>query len=188
MGPLCVPCAVAFAAWSPRLLASGGPRKKSSCGWAQRAGSAQGAVPRSLAGSAAVIGCFSDQPDALTCHRGRGHAATLASESVPEGRKGAPPVGSDDAAGGRAVSRRCGGFAQSCGWCCSFDRARSDPCSRHQHGSCGRSFVRLARDRRPLEPHHGRIIKLIFFSTSLAPKRSPCVSPMMYMRKKFKYG
>ena len=143
MGPLCVPCAMAFAAWSPRLLASSGPHKKSSCGWAQRAGSAQGAVPRGLAGSAAVIGCFSDQPDALTCHRGRGHAATLASEGEPEGRKGAPPVGSDDATGGRAVSRRCGGFAQSCGWCCSFDRARSDPCSRHQHGSCGRSFVRL---------------------------------------------
>jgi hypothetical protein len=36
------------------------------------------------------------------------------------------------------------GFAQSCGRRRSFDRARSDLCSRHQHGTCGRSFLRVA--------------------------------------------
>jgi hypothetical protein len=50
----------------------------------------------------------------------------------------APLAGSDDTVGGRAASRRCHGFAQSCGWRWSFDRGRSDPCSRHQQGSCGR--------------------------------------------------
>ena len=36
----------------------------------------------------------------------------------------------------------CGGFAQSCGQRCSFDRRRSDPCLRHPQGSCGR-FARV---------------------------------------------
>ena len=54
-------------------------------------------------------------------------------------------AGSDDAEARCAASRRCGGFAQSCGRCRSFDTGRSDPCARHQHGSCGRRFVHLVR-------------------------------------------
>jgi hypothetical protein len=34
-----------------------------------------------------MIGCFSRQPDALTCHPQRGHPARLAAESVPDGLK-----------------------------------------------------------------------------------------------------
>ena len=59
--------------------------------------------------------------------------------------KSAALAGSDDAEARCAASRRCGGFAQSCGRCRSFDTGRSDPCARHQHGSCGRRFVRLVR-------------------------------------------
>ena len=59
--------------------------------------------------------------------------------------KSAPLAGSDDAEARCAASRRCGGFAQSCGRCRSFDTGRSDPCARHQHGSCGRRFVHLVR-------------------------------------------
>jgi hypothetical protein len=55
----------------------------------------------------------------------------------------APVAGSDDAEARWAASGRCGGFAQSCGRRRPFDRARPDLCSRHHHGSCGRSFVRL---------------------------------------------
>ena len=54
-------------------------------------------------------------------------------------------AGSDDAEARCAASQRCGGFAQSCGRCRSFDTGRSDPCARHQHGSCGRRFVHLVR-------------------------------------------
>ena len=50
----------------------------------------------------------------------------------------APLAGSDDAEARCAASRRRRGFAQGCGWRWSFDRGRSDPCSRHQQGSCGR--------------------------------------------------
>ena len=57
-----------------------------------------------------------------------------------------PLVGSDDAEGRWAASRRCRGFAPSCGRRRSFDQGRSDLCSRHQQGSCGSSFVRSARD------------------------------------------
>jgi hypothetical protein len=57
----------------------------------------------------------------------------------------APLAGSDDAEARRAASRRCGGFAQSCGRRRSFDTGRSDPCARHQQGSCGRRFVRRVR-------------------------------------------
>ena len=60
-----------------------GLSEKSSCEWAWHAGSAQGTAPRDLSGSAAVIGCFPDQPDAPTCYPVRGNAVTLASESVP---------------------------------------------------------------------------------------------------------
>ena len=59
--------------------------------------------------------------------------------------KSAALAGSDDAEARCAASRRCGGFAQSCGQRRSFDTARSDPCARHQQGSCGRRFVRLVR-------------------------------------------
>ena len=52
-------------------------------------------------------------------------------------------AGSDDAVARCAASGRCGGFAQSCGRRRPFDRARPDLRSRHHHGSCGRSFVRL---------------------------------------------
>ena len=61
----------------------------------------------------------------------------------------APLAGSDDAearrCAHRAASRRCGGFAQSRGRRRSFDTGRSDPCARHQQGSCGRRFVRRVR-------------------------------------------
>ena len=59
--------------------------------------------------------------------------------------KSAAPAGSDDAEARCAASQRCGGFAQSCGRCRSFDTGRSDPCAWHQHGSCGRRFVHLVR-------------------------------------------
>jgi hypothetical protein len=55
----------------------------------------------------------------------------------------APLAGSDGAEARRAASGRSGGFAQSCGWCWSFDRGRSDPRSRHPQGSCGR-FARVS--------------------------------------------
>ena len=54
----------------------------------------------------------------------------------------APLAGSDGAEARHAASGRSGGFAQSCGWCWSFDRGRSDPRSRHPQGSCGR-FARV---------------------------------------------
>eukprot|EP01046_Picozoa_sp_COSAG06_P025243 COSAG06_NODE_2110_length_7564_cov_5.889350_2_plen_232_part_00 len=54
----------------------------------------------------------------------------------PEAR--VPLSGSDGAESRWAASRRCRGFAQRCGWPRSFDPARSDLCSRHQQGSCGR--------------------------------------------------
>jgi hypothetical protein len=57
--------------------------QRSGCEGAQRAGSAQETVPRALPGSAAVIGCFSHQPDALTCHPRRAQPARPAAESVP---------------------------------------------------------------------------------------------------------
>jgi hypothetical protein len=59
--------------------------------------------------------------------------------------KKAPPVGSDDAEERRAASRRCGGFAQGCGWHRSLDEACSDLRSRHQQGSCGRFACALGR-------------------------------------------
>ena len=62
----------------------------------------------------------------------------------------APLVGSDDAEGRWAASRRCRGFAPSCGRRRSFDQGRSDLCSRHQQGSCGSSFVRVAPRSRPI--------------------------------------
>ena len=70
-----------------RCERSARPVSKSSCAWAWRAGSAQGTVPRALPGSVAMIGCFSHQPDALTCHPQRGHPPSLAAESVPDGLK-----------------------------------------------------------------------------------------------------
>ena len=120
--------------------------QKSSCEWAQRAGSAQDTVPSALHGSAEVLGCFADQPDAPACQSRRAHPARLAAQSVPNAVEKAPVAGSVDAAGWPAASRRSRGFAQSCGRCRSFDTGRSDLCSRHQQGSCGSSFVRLARD------------------------------------------
>eukprot|EP01046_Picozoa_sp_COSAG06_P068493 COSAG06_NODE_18238_length_897_cov_0.838346_2_plen_204_part_01 len=52
---------------------------------------------------------------------------------------GAPLAGSGDAEAHRAASRRCAGFAQTCGRSCPCDTGRSDLCQRHQHTSCGRS-------------------------------------------------
>ena len=61
-------------------------------------------------------------------------------------------AGSDGAEARWAAGGRCGGFAQSCGRCRSFDRGRSDLCSRHPQGSCGR-FERVlsALSRIPLD-------------------------------------
>ena len=73
----------------------------------------------------------------------RGSVLTLSMESV-KASVVAPVVGSDDAEGRRAASRRCGGCAQSCRWHWSLDRGRSDPCWRHQQGSCGPAPIVLA--------------------------------------------
>jgi hypothetical protein len=54
-----------------------------------------------------------------------------------------PLAGGDDAEKWQATRQRSGGFAQSCGWRWSFDKGRSDLCSRHQQRSCGHVFVRL---------------------------------------------
>ena len=84
----------------------------------------------------------------------RGRPANLDAESVPimDGAHIAPVAGSDDAEGRRAASRRCGGVAQSCGRRRSFDPGISDPCARHQQGSCGplyrtggQAFVKKAK-------------------------------------------
>jgi hypothetical protein len=56
----------------------------SSCEWARRAGSAQDTVPGGLPASVVVMGCFSQQPDALTCHPERGNPARLAAEGGPK--------------------------------------------------------------------------------------------------------
>jgi hypothetical protein len=56
---------------------------KSSCARAQSAGSAQRTRPSALPGSMVVLGCFSHQPEALSCHPYRGWAAST-------GRGGAP--------------------------------------------------------------------------------------------------
>ena len=73
------------------------------------------------------------------------HLPPRARESVQPGRGGraksphnTPVAGSDDAEARRAARRRCRGFAQSCGSRWASDQGRSDPCSRHQQGSCGR--------------------------------------------------
>ena len=57
--------------------------KKRSCAWAQRAGSAQGTVPRALPGPAPTLGCFPRRPEALTCRSQRAHPARLAAQGVP---------------------------------------------------------------------------------------------------------
>ena len=54
----------------PRASAS-----KSSCAWAQHAGSSQGTAPSGLPCSNAMIGCFSHRPDAFTCHSRRSQPA-----------------------------------------------------------------------------------------------------------------
>ena len=60
---------------------------KSSCAWARRAGSAQGTFPSALPGSTAVLGCFSHQPDALTCHTLRGKPASTGRGGVSRASK-----------------------------------------------------------------------------------------------------
>jgi hypothetical protein len=68
-----------------------------------------------------------------------------------EGSKSCPDAlagSAHDDAAGRTVGPRAydvGGFAQSCGPRRSFDRGRSDLCSRHQQASCGR-FARVSAD------------------------------------------
>ena len=57
---------------------------KSSCTWALRAGSAQGTGPSALPGSTTPLGCFSHQPDALTCHTQRGKPAQAGRGGPPE--------------------------------------------------------------------------------------------------------
>ena len=81
----------------------------------------------------------------------------------------APLAGSDGAEARRAASGRSGGFAQSCGWCWSFDRGRSDPRSRHPQGSCGR-FARVSPAMlvsgclrpRPSHSGHGFFLQIVF--------------------------
>jgi hypothetical protein len=67
-------------------------------------------------------------------------------------------AGSDGAEARWAAGGRCGGFAQSCGRCRSFDRGRPDLCSRHPQGSCGRFERVLPAIRRiffrPFPPCH----------------------------------
>jgi hypothetical protein len=70
------------------------------------------------------------------------------SRRAPGDRAQAPVAGSDDAEARWAAGRRCRGFAGSCGWSRSLDRDRSDPCCRHQQGSCGPFCARSGRDAR----------------------------------------
>ena len=81
------------------------------------------------------------------------HLPPRARESVQPGRGGraksphnTPVAGSADAEARRAASRRCRGFAQSCGRRWVSDQGRSDPCSRHQQGGCGRVSCVSVRD------------------------------------------
>ena len=81
------------------------------------------------------------------------HLPPRARESVQPGRGGraksphnTPVAGSDDAEARRAASRRCRGFAQSCRRRWVSDQGRSDPCSRHQQGGCGRVSCVSVRD------------------------------------------
>jgi hypothetical protein len=120
---------------------------KSSRTWARRTGSAQGTGPSAPPGSTAVLGCFSHQPDAVTCHPRRGKPAQAGRGGSSEASHTHHwPAGSDDAEARRAASGRCGGSAQSRGWCCSFDRGRSDLCWRHHQGSCGPFSARPVRE------------------------------------------
>ena len=81
----------------------------------------------------------------------------------------APLADSDGAEARRAASGRSGGFAQSCGWCWSFDRGRSDPRSRHPQGSCGRfarvlSAMPVTGCLRPRPSHSGQNSLQIVFA------------------------
>lgn len=82
----------------------------------------------------------------------------------------APLIGSDDAEGRRAASRRCGGCAQSCRWHWSLDRGRSDPCWRHQQGSCGPvSRVSVRNRGRSCGLAHQNICRFFFYGLSVFP-------------------
>ena len=75
--------------WAAELRESpvGQPVSKSSCAWALRAGSAQGTGPSALPGLTTPLGCFSHQPDALTCHPQRGKPAQAGRGGPPEEHK-----------------------------------------------------------------------------------------------------
>jgi hypothetical protein len=57
---------------------------KSSCASARRAGYCQGTTPSALPGSMTMFGCFSHQPEALTCHPQRGRPANTGLGGVPQ--------------------------------------------------------------------------------------------------------
>jgi hypothetical protein len=69
------------------------------------------------------------------------------SRRASRGASHPPLAGSDDAEARRTASGRCGGSAQSRGWCGSFDRWRSDLCWRHHQGSCGPFSARPVREQ-----------------------------------------
>jgi hypothetical protein len=85
---------------------------------------------------------------AATCSEG--DRLALAAESL-RGCSKACLAGSDDAEARWAASGRRGGFAQGCRRRRSFDQRRSDLCSRHPHGSCGRFARVLSAIRIPSE-------------------------------------
>ena len=99
---------VSLQAPSTARAISRGSAPKSSCGWAQRAGSAQGTVPRALPGSAATSGSFSRQPEAPACHPQRGRPASTGRSDAFSSKK-APVAGSADAESWSAARRRRGG-------------------------------------------------------------------------------
>jgi hypothetical protein len=61
--------------------------KKCSCAWAHRAGFAHTPVPRAQSGSTAMIGRFSDRPDAPIGQPQREYPANQAAAGVPNARR-----------------------------------------------------------------------------------------------------
>jgi hypothetical protein len=133
---------VSLQAPSTARAISRGPAPKNSCGWAQRAGSAQGTVPRALPASAATSGSFSRQPEAPACHPQRGRPASTgrADGHFPAKKRRWPAVLTPRV--GRLRADDGVALAQSRGRRGAFDRGRSGPRMRHLQGSRGR-FARV---------------------------------------------
>ena len=108
---------------------------------------------------------------AATCSEG--DRLALAAESL-RGCSKACLAGSDDAEARWAASGRRGGFAQGCRRRRSFDQRRSDLCSRHPHGSCGRFARVLSTIRIPSESRS--LSGLALQSIQCFPRKSYCTA------------